>query len=109
MVVMLVLLPVSVFLEHISASLSPGLLSGVLRTWGLSKDLRVELMAMRRSLAWKSQARAAVADDSLQREALTATIRVESTFHTQILDIRKTNKNTSIYCHKFVFNRFQSV
>ena len=35
---------------------------------------------MRRSFAWKSQARAAVAEDNLQREALTATIRVESTY-----------------------------
>ena len=37
-------------------------------------------MAMRRSFAWKSQARAAVAEDNLQREAFTATIRVESTY-----------------------------
>lgn len=76
-------LPVSVFFVQISDRRSPGLLSGVLRTWGLSRDLSVELMAMRSSLAWKSHARAAVAEDSLHREAFTATIRVERTFRTQ--------------------------
>ncbi len=74
------LLPVSVFLAQISERRSPGLLSGVLSTWGLSKDFSVELMAMRSSLAWKSQALAAVAVDSLHRDAFTATIRVDKTF-----------------------------
>lgn len=72
-------LPVSVFLVQISVSRSPGLLSGVLRTCGLSRDFKVELMAIRRSLAWKSQARAAVAVESLQRDAFTAKIRVART------------------------------
>lgn len=69
----------SVFLAQISVSRSPGLLSGLLRTWGLSRDLRVELMAIKSSLAWKSQARAAVAVDSLHSDALTAKIRVART------------------------------
>lgn len=72
-------IPVSVFLAQISASRSPGVLSGVFSRCGRRSDLRVELMAMSSSLAWKSQARAAVAEDSLQRDALTATIRVDST------------------------------
>lgn len=71
--------PVSVFLAQISVSRSPGLLSGLLRTWGLSSDFRVELMAISNSLAWKSQARAAVAVDSLHRDAFTARIRVART------------------------------
>lgn len=37
-------------------------------------------MAIRSSLAWKSQALAAVAEDSLHRDAFTATIRVDKTF-----------------------------
>lgn len=69
----------SVFLAQISVSLSPGVLSGVLRTCGLSRDFKVELMAMRSSLAWKSHARAAVAVESLQRDAFTAKIRVART------------------------------
>lgn len=44
--------PTSVILEQISVSRSPGLLSGVLRKCGRSSDFRVQLMAMRKSLAW---------------------------------------------------------
>lgn len=69
----------SVFLEQISLRRSPGLLSGMLRTSGLSSDFRVELMAISNSLAWKSQALAAVAVDSLHRDAFTATILVAKT------------------------------
>lgn len=45
-------LPISVILEQISVSRSPGLLSGVLRKCGRSSDFRVQLMAIRNSLAW---------------------------------------------------------
>lgn len=44
--------PTSVILEQISVSRSPGLLSGVLRKCGRNSDFRVQLMAMRKSLAW---------------------------------------------------------
>lgn len=71
--------PESTFLAQKSLRRSPGLLSRVWSTWGRSRDLRVELMAMSSSLAWKSQARAAVAVDSLHSDALTATMRVART------------------------------